>query len=81
MSKFYGETKSEISANDMLQCRQIVSEITAFGVKQDQVLQIIKLLSLELEDRNQMMAINECVQELLGSGVVDKNSFDGLITP
>ncbi len=80
MSKFYGETKTEISANDMLQCRQIVSEITEFGVKQDQILQIIKLLSLELEDRDQMVAINECVQELLDAGVIDKNSFDGLIT-
>jgi hypothetical protein len=80
MSKFYGETKSEINANDMLQCRQIVSEITGFGVKQDQILQIIKLLSLELEDRDQMMTINECIQELLTDGVVDKNSFDGLIT-
>jgi len=80
MSKFYGETKTEISANDMLQCRQIVSEITEFGVKQDQILQIIKLLSLELENRDQMIAINECVQKLLDTGVVDKNSFDGLIT-
>jgi len=80
MSKFYGETKTEISANDMLQCRQIVSEITEFGVKQDQILQIIKLLSLELENRDQMVAINECMQVLLGTGVVDESSFDGLIT-
>ena len=80
MSKFYGESKTEISANDMIQCRQIVSEITGFGVKQGQILQIIKLLSLELENRDQMQAINECVQGLLDAGVINENSFDGLIT-
>ena len=39
-------------------CRQIISEIIEFGVSQDQIQTIIKLLALELEDRQLMLAIN-----------------------
>ena len=39
-------------------CRQIVSEIVDFGISQNQIQTIIKLLALELEDRQLMLAIN-----------------------
>jgi hypothetical protein len=54
--KKYGETESDRWAKDSLKCRQIVSEIMNFGVSQDQILQVINLLAMELEDRNQMLA-------------------------
>ena len=41
----------------MIQCRQIVKEIMDFGVSENQKLQIIKLLSCELENVNVMKDI------------------------
>ncbi len=43
---------------DKVRCRQIVSEILNFGVSQDQIKTTIKLLALELEDRELMLKIN-----------------------
>jgi hypothetical protein len=37
--------------------RQIVTEILNFGVTQQQILQVIYLLSLELEDRDKSVSI------------------------
>ena len=64
----------------MIQCREIVSEIMNFGVKQNQLLQIIKLLALELENRNNMLSINECIEALSSAEIVDEESLKGLIT-
>ena len=46
----YGKTKEEEDTEKMIQCRQIVKEIMDFGVSENQKLQIIKLLSCELEN-------------------------------
>ena len=40
-------------------CRQIVSEIIDFGVSQDQIKTLIKLLAFELEERELMLSIND----------------------
>ena len=48
--KKYGKTIEEVSAEKMIACRQIVKEILDFGVEETQKIQIIKLLSCELED-------------------------------
>jgi len=53
----YGETESEHDAKGKLQCREIVKEIVQFGVDQQQLLMIIKLLAMELEDVNMMRQI------------------------
>lgn len=42
---------------DSAKAREIVSEINSFGVNQFQIKKIIKLLSLELEDRKLMSDI------------------------
>ena len=60
-----GQTETETWAKEMLTCRQIVSEITKFGVSQKQLLNIIKLLSMELENRDALLAINAVVSEAL----------------
>ena len=48
----YGETEVEQDIQLMIKSREIVKEIVNFGVTESQKIQIIKLLSLELEDGN-----------------------------
>jgi hypothetical protein len=48
----------------MFQCRQIVQEILKFGVNQKQLLRIIKLLSLELDDRKALEAVTNAVKSI-----------------
>tara|TARA_R110000851_G_scaffold201066_1_gene352244 strand:- start:848 stop:1096 length:249 start_codon:yes stop_codon:yes gene_type:complete len=62
--KKYGETESDIWAKDSLKCREIVSEIMNFGVSQTQILQVINLLAMELEDRNQMLAFRNIYRSI-----------------
>ena len=59
-----GETKTDKWANESLVCRQIVNEISKFGINQKQRLEIIKLLSLELENHEAIVAIAEIVKEV-----------------
>ena len=74
MSKFYGTTKTEQEATALAMSREIVTEIVRFGVQQEQLLHIIKLLALELENRDYMVAICECVNEIRGEGVIEEVS-------
>lgn len=60
----YGKTDSEKEAEQMFQCRQIVQEILKFGVNQKQLLRIIKLLSLELDDRKALEAVTNAVKSI-----------------
>jgi hypothetical protein len=59
-----GQTKTDKWANEALVCRQIVSEISKFGINQNQRLEIIKLLSLELENHEAIVAIAEIIKEV-----------------
>lgn len=52
--KKYGETNTEKWAASLSKSRNIVKEIMDFGVSQDQIHQIINLLSLELENPSHM---------------------------
>ncbi len=49
--------KGDIVILESAKCRQIVNEIMDFGVSQEQIETIIRLLALELEDRETMVAI------------------------
>jgi len=49
--------------NETKQCREIVQEILAFGVNQNQIKSIIKLLAIELEDIDIMKAISQILTE------------------
>jgi len=62
-------------ANEVLKCRQIVSEIARFGVNEAQKVKLIELLALELEDREVSVAVvnslkntNENRQEKIDHG-------------
>lgn len=73
MSEKIGQTETEKWAKEMLAGRQIVDEILKFGVNQSQILNIIKLLSMELEDREALLAISEVVKETLEKTKVSSN--------
>jgi hypothetical protein len=57
-----GKSEADIAAEKLLKCRQIVAEILNFGVTQEQLLQIIYLLSLELENREALEDITDAVK-------------------
>lgn len=73
MTEKIGKTETEQWAHEMLACRQIVGEILKFGVNQSQLLNIIKLLSMELEDREALVAISAVVNEALDGAKVSTN--------
>ena len=60
----YGKTENEQKVLQTLQCREIVSEITKFGVGEDQLLQIIKFLAMELEKRESMLAVVDVIDRI-----------------
>ena len=64
--EIYGSTEQETSAEKSIICREIVAKILDFGVDQGQILKIIKLLSLELENRDIMKTILDCLSESAG---------------
>ena len=68
-----GQTETETWANEMLVNRQIVGEILKFGVSQKQILNIIKLLAMELEDRDALVAISSIVAEALEEAQISSN--------
>ena len=56
--KKYGTSNPEESSIlDSAKCREIINEIFDFGVNQSQIITLIKLLSLELENRDLMLKI------------------------
>jgi hypothetical protein len=73
MAEKIGQTETDRWAQDMLACRQIVSEILKFGVNQKQILNIIKLLAMELEDRDALVAISAVVKEALEEAQTSNN--------
>jgi hypothetical protein len=66
---------SELTAGKLSQSREIVKEIMNFGVTQFQLMNIIYLLSLELENRDAMLEIAEITKKFL-----PQNEEGGLIT-
>lgn len=61
---------------DIIKAREITSEILRFGVNNSQIQQIIKLLSLELEDRNQMLKIVEVLNDQIETSVKPKLNIE-----
>ena len=58
-------------------CREIVQEILKYGVSQSQIIKIIEILAMELEDRETMISIVECINT---DHSVEKPKSGGLIT-
>lgn len=71
--KSYGSTSDEIDIKDRAKCREIVSEILNFGVSQKQIVQITYLLSLELENREDMLFLSKACKSV-ADGEINKSS-------
>ena len=56
-----GKSEKDKSAESLLKCRQITTEILNFGVSQEDIMQVIYLLSLELENRQALEEISNVV--------------------
>lgn len=54
----------ELSKEKRQQCREIVREIKEFGVSQRQLLFLIHLLTMELENREVLMALTKAIGEV-----------------
>lgn len=61
--KKLAKTDEEKKALANLESRQIVQEIVKHGVTQAQIMHIIKLLALQLEDREAMIRISKAASE------------------
>lgn len=63
--KTYGKTDVETLADEIIEARKITKSILDFGVSQRQILHLIYNLSLELENREQMLALADLTKEFL----------------
>lgn len=61
-----GETDVDKVTKSLQKCRTIVSEINNFGINDFERVQIINLLSLELENRDLMSDLTEIIKDFRG---------------
>ena len=59
-----GKTDNEIDAEQLLECRKIVKNLVQFGITEKQKIQIIYLLSLELESRDALNIFVDSVKKV-----------------
>tara|TARA_B100000700_G_scaffold326494_1_gene438168 strand:- start:827 stop:1069 length:243 start_codon:yes stop_codon:yes gene_type:complete len=78
MTKKYGKTVEEKNAEKSLQCREIVKEITRFGIDESQKLQLIKLIALELENNSKMKKIINTLSNIEENNI-DSSEEKGLL--
>jgi hypothetical protein len=78
MTTYVGQTPSEKLAADNEVCRQIVKEISNFGVSQRQLKLLIYTLALELENVEQMRVIAGVVKDTCGNEIFITNLDDVL---
>ena len=77
--KHYGKiSNEEVLIEDRIRAREIVQEILNFGVSQQQMIHIAYLLALELEDRDAMITITECIKKFTDGD--EEESSDGILT-
>lgn len=74
--KRFGETPSELQARSAAKCRDIVKEIVSFGVTQDEIFAVIQLLSLELENRDQMTSLVELCRKYRTNRLAELDTND-----
>jgi len=67
--KKYKSSVKDQQILESVKAREIVHEILNFGVSQNQILTVIKLLSLELEDINMMKSITQIIEDDLSEDI------------
>ncbi len=65
----YGKLSSEDVAQENSTCRDIVKEISLFGISERQRLLVIYLLALEIEDVEKLRPIVDTVKEVAGKEI------------
>lgn len=60
----YGKLNSEEEAEEILVARNIVKEIVKYGVNEKQKLNVIRFLSMELENSEHMSQLVETIKKL-----------------
>lgn len=75
MTQFFGETESERLARDNTVARQIVKEINQFGINDRQRWIILHLLSLELENVDEMKSMSSFISETKGKDIFVSRVF------
>ena len=66
---FVGQLPSEKAAQEKMYCRQIIKEITDFGVSEKQKLFLVYLLALELESVENMKKLAKFMKDNFGSEI------------
>lgn len=67
-------------AMQVITCREIVKSINDFGVTDFQRIKIIELIGLELEKREDSLAVTEVAKKLLESRESDNNQQRRILT-
>jgi hypothetical protein len=71
--KKYGRTEEEKQLEKTIQCREIVKEILNFGVSEFQKVKIIHFLSLEMENREDMLQLSNICKDILNEKEEESN--------
>lgn len=74
--KLFGEIGSDVVARENQQCREIVREISMFGVSQRQMMYIMYLMSMELENNEHMLTFTSTIKQLSGQNLFLKKDED-----
>lgn len=74
--KKYGQLKSEKIAEENNVCRQIVRELSLFGITERQRLMIIYLLALEIENSDNMRDLTNFIKDIAGAEMFLSNNVD-----
>lgn len=74
-----GQTDTEKKALALQKCREIVAEINNFGVNDFERVQIIHLISLELEDRDLINDFAEVIKGYRGDVFEAKQENNALL--
>jgi len=62
----------EKTTRSLSKCREIKVEILRYGINQLEIEHLIKLLAMELENRNKMISI---------SNIIDEENQNGILLP
>jgi hypothetical protein len=74
-----GQTEIDKKARSLTKCREIITEINNFGVNDFERLQIIHLMSLELEDRDLINDFAEVIKGYRGDVFEEKKTENTII--
>jgi len=81
MTQYYGQLQSEKTAEENRIAREIVREISNFGINERQRWMVIYMLAMELENIDDLKSLTTFIKERKGEAVflTGKETVDGSI--